>query len=228
MSRTCSTCNAAIGERNRSGLCRSCVARRNATDPAMADRMKAGLRARLADPLYRAEHVARCVENGRNVSDEVREKRRQHGRSMRDTLRQNSLSMTAEQRAENGRKRTETVLAWCPPEWRAKYKDLTKRGRRAAEAKRIVLDLIAGKPEPQPYAQQRSKLAWVPPGRLDEYRKLQSTVGAAEARRILEADMTPFERQLARVASGAKLITIHRRPRGEPTMTLGGVPSGLL
>jgi hypothetical protein len=136
--------------------------------------------------------------------------------------------MSPAARAENGRKRSDTVLAWCPPEWRAKYRDLKKRGRRAADARAIVEGLIAGRPEPMLYAQQKGKLAWLPPARRDEYDRLVKSMGAAEARRIIEADLSQFERQLARVAAGAKLTTSFRPTTTDHPMTLGGIASGLL
>lgn len=91
----------------------------------------------------------------------------------------------------------------------------------------------------QQVASRRAK-HWLPEGYEEMDRKLKKRgflsaerrkivlEQAARDRREAEAKLTPFERQLARVASGAKLTTIHRRPRGEPTMTLGGVSSGLL
>lgn len=225
---TCTDCGGALGPRNRSGFCRSCRTKRLNADPALQARRRDGLRAKFADPTFFAQHVARCAENTRNISDEARERRRAHGRRMAATLQASVAAFTPELRAENGRKRSDTVLAWCPPEWRDKYRDLKKRGRRAAEAKAIVLRMAAGVPEPVKYAHQKAKLAWCPPARLDEYRRAQKAVGALEARRIIEADMTPFERQLARVAQGAALVEVRPlRRRTEPTMTLGGVPSSL-
>lgn len=193
----------------------------------MQAKMVAALRAKMLDPEYRAAHVARCVKNG--AREDIREIRRQHGYARAAKLREANAAMTPEMRAENGRKRSETVLAWCPPELRARYRDLCKRGRKAADARRIVLHLAAGGAEPILYAHQKGKLAWCPPGRLNEYRSFAKALGAAEARRIIEADMTPFERQLARVRGGAKLVEVRPLRRlAEPSVTLGGVPSSYL
>lgn len=228
MSAACIDCDAPVSRHSKTGRCRGCVARHNARDPVMRERQRAGIRARMADPIYRAKHIARCVANGRNISDEVRERRRETGRQKAAALRAANAAIPPETRVENGRKRTDTVLAWCPPEWRAKYRDLKKRGRRAAEAKRIALDLIAGKPAPTLWAQQKAKLAWCPPARRDEYAKLRAAFSASEARRMIEADMTPFERQLARVAAGARVVTKIDTRRADHDFTLGGIATGML
>jgi hypothetical protein len=227
VTRVCS-CGAPISATNASGLCRPCVARRNASDPVIRQRQRDGINARMADPVYRAEHIARCVANGRNISDEVRERRRETGRLKAAALRAANAAIPPETRIENGRKRSDTVLAWCPPEWRPKYRDLKKRGRPAAEARRIVLDLIAGRPAPTLYAQQKAKLAWCPPSRRAEYDKLRAMFNAAEARRMIEADMTPFERKLARIASGARVVEKPVLRRADHDFTLGGVATGML
>ena len=227
MSRACSACPAPISRGNQSGLCRSCVQVRLNADPIVAANRRAGMTAYWADPENRAKGKARAVAMGQNLSDAERERRRQYGRAtLREKLVAANAALTSEQRADNGRKRSDTVLAWCPPEWRDKYRDLKKRGRKAAVAKRIVLDLIAGRAAPILYAKQKAKMAWCPPARRAEYDRLRQKHGAAEARRLTEAAMSPFERQLARVAAGAKLITVQPLRRAEPTMTLGGVSSG--
>ena len=221
---TCRECPSPLGRGNRSGICRVCCLRRLNTDALVEARRRAGVRQHYADPENIAAAQARGKAMSLNLSPEERQRRRERGLALgRTNLRAANAAMTAETRAENGRKRSATVLAWCPPEWRDKYRDLKQRGRKAAVAKRMVLDLIAGRPVPVPYARQKSKLDWCPPSRRDEYRELQKAVGAVEARRVLEADLTPFERQLARVAAGAKLVMkpVFRRP--DHAFTLGGV-----
>lgn len=72
------------------------------------------------------------------------------------------------------------------------------------------------------------RMAWCPVERRDEYQVMRRKVGAVEARRILEADMTPFERQLARVRGGATLTTKFTMRRPDHAFTLGGVaPEGM-
>lgn len=224
MTRVCISCPSTIGASNRSGRCRACARAWLNANPAAAEARRAGLKRHYADPANVAAAQARAIEMGRNLPEAERERRRERGRQLGATmLRAAAQAITRETRIENGRKRSDTVLAWCPPAWRAKYRDLKKRGRRAADAKRIILDLIAGRPGPILYAQQRTKLAWCPPSRRDEYCKVAKSLGAAEARRVIEADLTPFERQLARAAAGARLIEVRPLRKIDHAFTLGGV-----
>lgn len=236
--RTCTECGGRLSRRNTTGQCKRCRPAIMARDPEIHRRQIEGIRRKLADPEYRAEHIARCIRNGRSLTPEQRDRKREHGRRRAPLLIEAARHITPEQRAENGRKRTETVLAWCPPEWRDRYRDLKKRGRTAAQAKAVVLDLIAGKPEPEKYAQQKAQLAWCPAEWRGRYHSLRSRHGAAEAKRrvLIEIDaaerkrldaMTPFERQLERVRRGARLIEKPRLSRA-PDVTLGGVSAGLL
>lgn len=231
-------CGAALGRGNASGICKACWLVHLATDPAVAERRRAGMMRYLADPERRATHSARCSAAARDISEDVRESRRRHGHDRVEKLAAGARRMSPEQRAENGRKRTDTMLAWCPPEWRDTYRKLKKSIKPAAEAKAVVLDMIAGKPMPDRSA-RKAALDWCPQAYRDQYRKLQNSVGAAAARiMILEqvarderdrlAALSPFERQLERVRAGARLITIPTRPRIEPSMTLGGVSGGML
>jgi len=228
MTRTCSDCPAELGPKNLSGRCKSCATRKNNADPVLAEKRRQGIKRRFQDPEHRARHAARCAALSVNISEEVRERRRQHGRTMVETLAKASAGITKEQRVAAGLKRTATTLAWCPVEWRAKYRDLCKRGRSAPEAKRMVLDMIAGRPLPIPYAKQRQVLAWCPPSRRAEYANLQKAFGAAEAKRIIEADLSPFEHQMARIAAGAQLVAAPDFRTGGPEFTLGGIATGML
>ena len=80
-----------------------------------------------------------------------------------------------------------------------------------------------------------------PPEYRDEYRTLAHTkkFGAAAARRMIEeqiasdtraseAALTPFERQLAKVAAGAPLVQVRPLPSRGYAMTLGGVATGAI
>lgn len=66
-------------------------------------------------------------------------------------------------------------------------------------------------------------MAWCPEDRRAEYQKFRRKLGATEARRIIEADMTPFERQLARVRAGAALVSAFKPKRSDHAFTLGGI-----
>lgn len=237
--RTCLDCPTEITARNKSGRCRPCSTKRNNTDPEIVARRNDAIRRRFADPAIRAEHARRVAEWNRNLPDSVRQSRRAHGLKKAAKLKAAAAAITAETRAENGRKRSDTTLAWCPPEWRDRYREIKIRGKRAAEAKRIVLDLIAGKPEPTKYARQKAVLAWCPVERRAEYERFRHACGAAEAKRmVLEemaatearrlASLTPLQRQIERVQAGASLVAKPSFARADHTFTLGGVASGML
>lgn len=232
MSAGCNGCGEALGPKNETGRCRTCAARAKNADAEQRRMQRAGiLRKNAEDPGFVERRNAAFRHAMANLPESERERRREHGRMLAATVLKTPEARAAylATREEAGRKRSETVMAWCPPEWRARYRELCKKGRKAADARRIVLHLAAGGAEPIKHAQQKSKLAWCPPDRLGEYRSFCKSVGAAEARRIIEADMTPFERQLARVRTGAKLIEVRPLRRlSEPTVTLGGVPSSYL
>lgn len=96
----------------------------------------------------------------------------------------------------------------------------------------------ANTPEGQ-LKRRASQLAGIPQDRWDEYTGLARRMPAAEARRIILADiaaterrrlaaMTPFERQMDRLANGARLVEKPVLRRVEPNYTLGGVATGAL
>lgn len=226
-------CDVVLSDRNRSGLCRSCVARRTNADPVAIARRAEAIRARFNQPGIREEYAERRRRQNETPSEIERAARSRQGKKMAPRLAAVSRSMTAEQRAENGRKRTATTLAWCPPEWRDVYRSYARRGLKAAEAKQITLDLIAGKPRVL-YAQQKAKLAWCPKERRSEYDRLAKVHGANSAKQMLLDDMavqerrrlaamTPFERMQERVAKGAQLVDKFVPRKADHAFTLGGV-----
>lgn len=86
-------------------------------------------------------------------------------------------------------------------------------------------------------ARTNTVLAWCPPAYRDQYRTLtvSQRLPAAEARRLIEeqiatdrARMTPFERDMARLAAGAQLVSAPDFRTAGPAFTLGGIASGML
>lgn len=147
MTRTCS-CGAAISAKNRSGLCRPCNARRINADPAIEAKRAAGRAAYFDRPGVREGYARRIAEYRENMPDEHRERCREHGRRQyRDVLSRPDVvakSLSPEVRAAAGRKRTDTVLAWCPPHLRDAYRGLIRSGIRAAEARAMIEEEIPG------------------------------------------------------------------------------------
>lgn len=140
----CADCPATLGPRNRSGRCRACFNRRMNADPGAQQRRREGIARHYADPANVDAARQRLRHAQDTLPEHERERRRERGKTLgRAALAAANAAMSDETRAENGRKRSATVLAWCPPEWRARYLDLTKRGRRAPVARQMVLAEIA-------------------------------------------------------------------------------------
>lgn len=73
------------------------------------------------------------------------------------------------------------------------------------------------------------KLAWCPPERRAEYFKLLKKHGSsAPARAEIEASMSPFEKKLAAVRQGAKVVRKIELRRPDHAFTLGGVSAGMV
>ncbi len=118
-----------------------------AADPAWRAAQREGARAKFADPAHRAKHRAVLLERNQNRTPAMIEAQREHGRRVaREVLSRPELRAIVDDpamKAANGRKRTATTLAWCPPEYRDTYRQLKASQRlRAAVARRLILDLI--------------------------------------------------------------------------------------
>ena len=74
----------------------------------------------------------------------------------------------------------------------------------------------------------RRMLGWLPDRLRHEYESARTMFGAAEAKRIMMTELTPFERQMARIAAGAQLVAAPDTRTGGPAYTLGGISSGML
>lgn len=224
----CRQCPNELGEKNRSGLCRRCVTARSNADPVTIAKRAAAIKARFANPAYREAQAERMRRYNADLPDAVRASRRKHGKANVDKLAEASRAMSKELRAENGRKRSATVLAWCPEEWRQTYRAIKTRGRSAPAAKKIVLDLIAGRPAPTKWARQRSVETWCPPRLRGEYQRLRAKIGAAAARAAIELNVTSFDRQMMRLNRGGQLVAKPDTRKSDPPMTLGGIASAAL
>lgn len=148
MTRTCSDCSAPVSKQAKTGRCRPCSLATTNADPAIKQRQREGSRAHAAKPEVKAALVLRLSTHVRTLSPQERERRSIQGRHIAATVLQTervrSLSNSAEAKARAGAARTDTVLAWCPPEYRDRYRYLKQtKLLLAAEAKRVVLDEIA-------------------------------------------------------------------------------------
>lgn len=141
---TCSGCQRGISTQSKTGRCRSCVARHINSDPEIRARAAAGRAAFAAKPGVREQRIANLAAHRLSMSEEEKARRRARGRFVYETVlntpENRARANDPEVRRLSGRKRTETLLGWCPPHLRAMYRTLTITKRLpAAEAREIVL-----------------------------------------------------------------------------------------
>ena len=132
-------CDAVLSRRNRSGYCKRHISAVNAARPEFAEKIRQGIKRKaLLDPVFADGMRKRAIKL--NKDPEIRARKTKRFIEMRIWEVGAIHAATPEARAKAGRARTETCFAWCPRELRQMYRDLTKLGHRAPDAKRIVLE----------------------------------------------------------------------------------------
>lgn len=191
---SCIDCRTTISTQSKSGRCRPCALRARNADPAFNVKRLAALALAMADPAVRARHREGAKRGAaKRMADPVK------AEALRDLGRRVGAknivhALTPEARAKCAKACRAHHLAWCPEEyWSLNYK-LKCNGYRLPDRQRIIGETVAK--------------------------------NAAQAQRAAEAaqpELSPFERQLARVAAGAKLIPAFNPRKIGPERTLGGV-----
>jgi len=145
----CTTCSRTLNpatRRRKTTLCKPCVARRLAADPAKLEKCRIAMKARLADPEEKARHVDRMINGIRRAMRENPEfaaQRRESGRRLGlRRLGAPSIPAGAEPRVRAGRKASATKMAWCPLEYREHYRTLQRQHLGPGEARRLIEELI--------------------------------------------------------------------------------------
>jgi hypothetical protein len=108
------------------------------------------------------------------------------------------------------------------------FAELMREKGRILAATRLGAECIrSGKPARKKIAASLSKhyMGWCPPDRREEYRKLRRNkrLPGAEAKRIILASLTPFERQMQAIRNGAALVAKPTIRARDYDYTLGGV-----
>jgi predicted RNA-binding Zn-ribbon protein involved in translation (DUF1610 family) len=196
----CSQCGTLIAHNpQRKGTrCRLCCIVELAKSPDKRAKCSAAMRAKLADPVYRAKQTAAITAGIRNAiatRPELADAKREHGRRLaasRSGL--NAIPAGSPARIRAAAKAAETKLAWCPDAYRAAYRNLMQKGGYAAsEVRAIIEDQIV--------------------------RDATKAVAATAA-------LSAFERQMAAVRNGARLVRKVRLVRAAPDVltasSLGG------
>jgi hypothetical protein len=143
-----------------------------------------------------------------------------------------SLASDPELRAKHSSASAERLRAWRATEAGAAF---TNANSLANLAVANTTENLARRK----HAIRAKRLAWCPETRWDEYTKLARRMPAAEARRIIEADlaalerrrlaaMTKYQRAMERIAGGAQLVDAWKPNVVGPAFTLGGVASSEL
>lgn len=132
-------------KRRKTGRCKSCSARAVAISPAKRDKARASMVARLSCPIEHAKHMTRLhvglIEHLKDPDNLA--KLRERGRTVGLLCVGKNAAWYAS-RAASGRKRSATVMAWCPVEYREDYHRLINvKHIKAKEARAMILDMIA-------------------------------------------------------------------------------------
>lgn len=158
--RHCRHCSKQIGERSKTGLCNPCFNRDRNADPEFMAARKAAIQRKFQDPAHREKMRKAMLRTVAKMNEDPAYRARlvERGKHLAATALRSpqSLAKIASLRAENGRKRSETVMAWCPPKYRDEYRFLTVSKRmKAADARQLILDKMAAEMTPFERAMDR-------------------------------------------------------------------------
>jgi hypothetical protein len=173
-------CGTELGSRNKSGLCRSCRARKVLCNPEVQSRAVAGLRKHLSDPVNHATRVQASAENLARwrASPEGRER----------LLANATASLVKARQCDNEERKRRIRRAAYPGIPESRWDECAKlaKGMPAAEAKRLI--------------------------REDEALKERKRVSA----------LSPFERDMERLAKGAGLVPQFRPRKADHGFSIVG------
>lgn len=138
--RTCADCGSPLSPRNTSGYCGRHVGAANMRRPEIRARMVNGIRRRLAsDPVLREQYRANIRKA--HQSPKAIAKRKERWAKEKPWIAGNAAQPAgSEPRKRMAATISATKLAWCPPHLRDAYRALTRKGHRAAEARRMILE----------------------------------------------------------------------------------------
>lgn len=213
----CKTCQSALGPRNKTGYCRAHVSAAQAACPEFRAKQRAGIKRKLAtDPAYLDDLRRRARTQGKRL--DTRPQRSERFKREQIWKIGQAAAASSESRAKAGRSLSRTRNAWCPPELLDAYRDLTKLGYRAAEARRMILDQherdkarFAAKIDPSTASYDA---AVYEPKTDEEIIRL-----AAQMLKVNPADIVGPKRDKALVDARAALVMVYRsRKESYPTI----------
>lgn len=141
MSLQCKRCPAPITRQSKTGYCRRCVNAVLSADPEFQAKRLAGIRRGLAlNPERKEAYRARMIEIGK-LPQAVEARQRAAREINLSSIGRAALVGNTEARVRGGKRRTATLLSWCPAELRDEYKRLVYSCKLpAAEARAMVLE----------------------------------------------------------------------------------------
>lgn len=133
----------AVSNYRKTHLCRACAARVTARSPEKRAKCSATMLARNADPEFRAARAIAVREGIHRSMQDPEKMARRIANGKRLAASSYHSTQSPEARARAAATREERRMAWCPPAYRALYREVRKAtGVTAADAKAAVLDQI--------------------------------------------------------------------------------------
>jgi DNA-directed RNA polymerase subunit RPC12/RpoP len=129
--------------RRKGQRCQRCNARAMSQSPDKREKCRAAMKRRFDDPNYAAQHRAHCIAGQQaalTAKPGLRALRIELGRRVGSLgMGHTRKAAGSPERIAAGRKRSETVLGWCPVEYRPEYRWLRRQCQMtAAEARATV------------------------------------------------------------------------------------------
>lgn len=157
-------CEAALGPKNKSGLCRSCRLAACRADPVIEAKRREATLAANRDPMNRAKRseTMRGIPMAIPMEVRIATGKAAYRRNLNTP---EARAKNKEAVAKANKARAEARLFWCDPKYRADYRRMVQRQNvKAADAKRMILELmeadrrrVASAP-PVPFAEKLAKV----------------------------------------------------------------------
>lgn len=148
----CSDCPKTLSRTNKSGRCRSCSARWMGSNPEIRAKCAANRDAYFSRPEVKQELRERLARFMASMPDKERQRRadvakatvaeRLHTPAAKERALQRRLSPEIQKR--RAKTMTRTRLPWCPDDLLPVYRELTRKGLLAAEARAAMQEMIPG------------------------------------------------------------------------------------
>jgi hypothetical protein len=225
MSRLCRTCEKPLGPQNRSGYCKHHVSAVLAADPAWREKQRAAAKQSIyANPDRLAAMRRQMIANGK--LPHAVEARRQSciDRKLWEQGHEKLARDGSEARRRAGERGSATKLAAIPLHLRGQYRELTKLGHRADDAKRMIIE----QNELEMKRWRREITGETPPTTMVMIKPLPEPTGGDEIDRVGAMLSVSREEILGRVRTphlvdARAAIAVLLRGQGKPFAEIGSI-----